>query len=132
MPKEIKGNAGRTPPEPSTDHSDIDGFAILRPNQRRVVRRVSAVGKLDNHAILDRPFCETCLQLFNEKVGRFGLRLRFGQILQTGDREELVASRLPHPLAVDEDECVVGEEGLIAEAGGDCLGLLHELEGERA
>ena len=39
MPKAIKGNAGRKPPEPSTNHSDIDGwFRGLVPHLQPIVQ----------------------------------------------------------------------------------------------
>ena len=39
MPKEIKGNAGRKPPEPTADHSLIDGwFGQLVPHLQPIVR----------------------------------------------------------------------------------------------
>ena len=38
MPKEIKGNAGRTPPEPSANHSDIDEWCRrLMPDLQPIV-----------------------------------------------------------------------------------------------
>ena len=39
MPKEIKGNAGRRPPEPSGSHSDIDDwFGRLVPHLQPIVK----------------------------------------------------------------------------------------------
>jgi hypothetical protein len=39
MPKEIKGNPRRKPPEPSTSHSDVDEwFGLLMPNLQPIVR----------------------------------------------------------------------------------------------
>jgi hypothetical protein len=39
MPKIIKGNAGRTPPEPSASHSDIDDwFRRLMPDLQPIVK----------------------------------------------------------------------------------------------
>lgn len=41
MPKAIKGNAGRKPPEPSADHSDIDGWLRrLMPDLQPIVKRL--------------------------------------------------------------------------------------------
>ena len=41
MPKTIKGNAGRKPPEPSADHSDIDEWRRhLMPDLQPIVRRL--------------------------------------------------------------------------------------------
>jgi hypothetical protein len=38
MPKAVKGNGGRKPPRPSTDHSDIDEwFGRLMPHLRLIV-----------------------------------------------------------------------------------------------
>ena len=56
MPKEIKGNARRTPPQPNTDHADIDEwFHHLVPDLVPIVRRVdeairSAIPEL-NYAV---------------------------------------------------------------------------------
>jgi hypothetical protein len=39
MPKAIKGNAGRKPPEPSADHSDIEEWCRhLMPDLQPIVR----------------------------------------------------------------------------------------------
>ena len=39
MPKVIKGNAGRKPPEPSANHSDIDEWCRhLMPDLQPIVR----------------------------------------------------------------------------------------------
>ena len=39
MPKAIKGNAGRKPPEPSAEHSDIDEwFGRLMPYLQPIVK----------------------------------------------------------------------------------------------
>ena len=41
MPKAMKGNAGRTPPEPSADHSDIDDWCRrLMPDLQPIVKRL--------------------------------------------------------------------------------------------
>jgi hypothetical protein len=41
MPKLIKGNAGRKPPEPSADHSDIDDWCRrLMPDLQPIVKRL--------------------------------------------------------------------------------------------
>jgi hypothetical protein len=41
MPKAIKGNAGRKPPEPATDHSDIDAwFRRQMPHLQPIVERL--------------------------------------------------------------------------------------------
>ena len=41
MPKAIKGNAGRKPPEPSTNHADIDDwFRRLVPHLQPIVQRL--------------------------------------------------------------------------------------------
>ena len=41
MPKAIKGNAGRKPPEPSANHSDIDDWCPrLVPYLQPIVRRL--------------------------------------------------------------------------------------------
>ena len=41
MPKRIKGNAGRKPPEPSANHSDIDDWCRrLMPDLQPIVRRL--------------------------------------------------------------------------------------------
>jgi hypothetical protein len=41
MPKAIKGNAGRKPPEPSADHSDIDEWRRhLVPDLQPIVKRL--------------------------------------------------------------------------------------------
>ena len=41
MPKTIKGNAGRKPPEPSADHSDIDDWLRrLMPDLQPIVKRL--------------------------------------------------------------------------------------------
>ena len=41
MPKIIKGNAGRKPPEPSADHSDIDDWCRrLMPDLQPIVKRL--------------------------------------------------------------------------------------------
>jgi hypothetical protein len=41
MPKAIKGNAGRKPPEPSADHTEIDDwFGRLMPYLQPIVRRL--------------------------------------------------------------------------------------------
>jgi hypothetical protein len=41
MPKVIKGNAGRTPPEPSANHSDIDNWCRrLVPDLQPIVKRL--------------------------------------------------------------------------------------------
>ena len=41
MPKIIKGNAGRKPPEPSTDHADIEAwFGRLVPHLQPIVKRL--------------------------------------------------------------------------------------------
>jgi hypothetical protein len=41
MPKAIKGNAGRKPPEPSVDHTDIDDWCgHLMPDLQPIVRRL--------------------------------------------------------------------------------------------
>jgi hypothetical protein len=41
MPKAMKGNAGRTPPEPSADHSDIDDWCRhLVPDLQPIVKRL--------------------------------------------------------------------------------------------
>jgi hypothetical protein len=43
MPKTIKGNAGRRPPEPSGGHSDIDAwFGRLMPHLQPIVRELDA------------------------------------------------------------------------------------------
>jgi hypothetical protein len=43
MPKVIKGNAGRIPPEPSADHSDIDDWCRrLMPDLQPVVTQLDA------------------------------------------------------------------------------------------
>lgn len=39
MPKTVKGNAGRKPPEPSTGHSEIDGWVrLLVPHLQPIVK----------------------------------------------------------------------------------------------
>jgi hypothetical protein len=44
MPKVIKGNAGRKPPEPSADHSAIDEWSRrLMPDLQPIVRRLDAL-----------------------------------------------------------------------------------------
>ena len=44
MPKIIKGNARRKPPEPSADHSDIDDWCRrLMPNLQPIVKRLDEV-----------------------------------------------------------------------------------------
>jgi hypothetical protein len=41
MPKAIKGNVGRKPPEPSANHSDIDDwFRRLMPDLQPIVKRL--------------------------------------------------------------------------------------------
>jgi hypothetical protein len=41
MPKVVKGNAGRRPPEPSTDHADIDDWLRrLVPDLQPIVKRL--------------------------------------------------------------------------------------------
>jgi hypothetical protein len=41
MPKVIKGNAGRKPPEPSANHSDIDNWSErLMPDLQPIVKRL--------------------------------------------------------------------------------------------
>jgi hypothetical protein len=41
MPKQIKGDASRKPPEPAADHSDIDGwFERQMPHLQPIVRRL--------------------------------------------------------------------------------------------
>ena len=41
MPKVIKGNAGRKPPEPSANHSDIDDWSRrLMPDLQPIVKRL--------------------------------------------------------------------------------------------
>ena len=41
MPKEVKGNAGRKPPEPSIDHSDIDEwFRRQMPHLQPIVEKL--------------------------------------------------------------------------------------------
>jgi hypothetical protein len=41
MPKQIKGNASRKPPEPAAGHSDIDGwFERQMPHLQPIVRRL--------------------------------------------------------------------------------------------
>ena len=41
MPKAIKGNAGRKPPEPSANHSDIDDWCRrLMPDLQPIVKRL--------------------------------------------------------------------------------------------
>jgi hypothetical protein len=41
MPKAIKGNAGRKPPEPAADHSDIDNWLRrLMPDLQPIVKRL--------------------------------------------------------------------------------------------
>ena len=43
MPKAVKGNAGRRPPEPSAGHSDIDHwFGLLVPHLQPIVRGLDA------------------------------------------------------------------------------------------
>ena len=43
MPKAIKGNAGRKPPEPSANHSDIDDWCRrLMPDLQPIVKRLDA------------------------------------------------------------------------------------------
>jgi hypothetical protein len=43
MPKEIKGNVGRKPPEPSTNHSDIDNWLRRQmPHLQPVVQALDA------------------------------------------------------------------------------------------
>jgi hypothetical protein len=43
MPKAIKGNAGRKPPEPSADHSDIDAWSRRHmPDLQPIVQRIDA------------------------------------------------------------------------------------------
>ena len=44
MPKAIKGNAGRKPPEPSPNHSDIDDWSgRLMPDLQPIVKRLDAL-----------------------------------------------------------------------------------------
>lgn len=44
MPKAIKGNAARKPPEPSADHSDIDDWLErLMPHLQPIVKRLDDV-----------------------------------------------------------------------------------------
>jgi hypothetical protein len=45
MPKSIKGNASRKPPEPSANHSDIDDWCRrgLMPDLQPIVRRLDAL-----------------------------------------------------------------------------------------
>ena len=44
MPKAIKGNAGRTPPVPSADHSEIDEwFQRQMPHLRPIVEQLDAL-----------------------------------------------------------------------------------------
>ncbi|HEY3845465.1 MAG TPA: DUF1801 domain-containing protein [Acidimicrobiales bacterium] len=44
MPKVIKGNAGRTPPEPSANHSDIDHWGRrLMPDLQPIVKRLDTL-----------------------------------------------------------------------------------------
>ena len=44
MPKTIKGNAGRKPPEPSANHSDIDEWCRhLMPDLQPIVKRLDAL-----------------------------------------------------------------------------------------
>ena len=41
MPKVIKGNAGRTPPEPSANHSDLDDWGLrLMPDLQPIVKQL--------------------------------------------------------------------------------------------
>ena len=41
MPKELKGNAGKTPPEPAADHAAIDDwFGRQMPHLQPIVRRL--------------------------------------------------------------------------------------------
>ena len=41
MPKAIKGNTGRKPPEPSVNHSDIDDWCRrLMPDLQPIVKRL--------------------------------------------------------------------------------------------
>jgi hypothetical protein len=41
MPKAIKGNAGRTPPEPSADHSEIEDWCRrLMPDLQPAIKRL--------------------------------------------------------------------------------------------
>jgi hypothetical protein len=41
MPKAIKGNTGRKPPEPSANHSDIDDWCRrLMPDLQPIVKRL--------------------------------------------------------------------------------------------
>jgi hypothetical protein len=44
MPKVIKGNAGRKPPEPSADHADIDEWCRrLAPDLRTIIKELDEV-----------------------------------------------------------------------------------------
>ncbi len=44
MPKTIKGNASRTPPEPATNHSDIDDwFRRQVPQLQPILKRLDKV-----------------------------------------------------------------------------------------
>jgi hypothetical protein len=43
MPKEIKGNAGRKPPQPSANHADIDAWCRrLMPDLQPIAKRLDA------------------------------------------------------------------------------------------
>src|SRR5215467_327915 len=110
--------------------ANFHGFAIVGPDQGGVVRRISRVRELDNHAVLNGAGRKTCLQLFVEKIRSLCLGIRRAQGLLAGCRQELIASRSLHSLFVDEDEGIVGEEGLGAVARGYRGGLLYELQRE--
>src|ERR1700761_9171527 len=58
MPKAIKGNAGRKPPEPSADHSDIEDWCRhLMPDLQPIVQRLDELIRAtvsDLHYTVDR------------------------------------------------------------------------------
>jgi hypothetical protein len=65
MPKAIKGNAGRKPPEPSTDHSDIEEWCRhLMPDLQPIVQ---GLDELIRATISDLDYA------VNRKRGYYGL-----------------------------------------------------------
>jgi len=101
----VVGNNGS-----NADRAGVDGFAIIGPHERGIVRGIAGIGELHHQTELDRRGGQTCRELLNEKIGRPGFCLGVAEILLPGDRKDLVTPRLVYSILIHEDERVVGEE----------------------
>ena len=89
------------------DPALINCLAVIRPNNRSVVRGIAGIRELEEQVELDWLLRETGPELFKEEIGRLGFAFLVGQVMLGGNRKNLITPRLFQSSFIGETERIV-------------------------